>query len=125
MLDNIIGNPFVVSSIVVQYTELLRTSDYDLRSRLRELLKGQGLDPDRTVVVDLLQEGPDHEDGQVISEDGRVCRFSLFYDQAAEHGARSACLHNWTDITGSWRTGTLATRTADAFAWISRSTELS
>jgi hypothetical protein len=37
-----------------------------------------------------LQEGPDHEDGRVISEDGRVYRFSLFYDQAAEHGACSA-----------------------------------
>ncbi|MGQ4415906.1 hypothetical protein ACN6LA_001200 [Streptomyces sp. SAS_269] len=51
------------ASIVVQYTDLLRTSDYDLWSRLRELLKGQGLDPDRTIVVDLLREGPDHEDG--------------------------------------------------------------
>jgi hypothetical protein len=112
-----------VSSIVIQYTGLLRTSDYDLWSRLRELLKGQGLDPDRTVVVDLLQEGPDHEDGQVISEDGRVYKFSLFYDQAAEHGARSAYLHNWRDITGSWQSGTLATRTADALAWMSRSTE--
>ncbi|GGW73374.1 hypothetical protein [Streptomyces xantholiticus] len=108
---------FMVSSIVVQYTDLLRTSDYDLWSRLRELLKGQGLDPDRTIVVDLLQEGPDHEDGQVISDDGKVYRFSLFYDQAAEHGARSAYLHGWTEITDSWRTGSLATRTADAFAW--------
>ncbi|MFE9395707.1 hypothetical protein [Streptomyces flavidovirens] len=55
-----------LSSIVVQYTELLRTSDYDLWSRLRELLKGQGLDPDRTVVVDLLQEGPDPSDKEVV-----------------------------------------------------------
>ncbi|WP_302832158.1 hypothetical protein [Streptomyces sp. GbtcB7] len=44
----------MVSSIVVQYTDLLRTSQYDLWRRLRELLKGQGLDPDRAVVVDLL-----------------------------------------------------------------------
>ncbi|MET7430370.1 hypothetical protein ABZT16_15495 [Streptomyces flaveolus] len=113
---------FMVSSIVVQYTDLLRTSDHDLWSRLRELLKGQGLDPDRTIVVDLLQEGPDHEDGQVISEDGRVYRFTLFYDQAAEHGARSAYLHGWTDVTDSWRIGSLATRTADAFAWLSSPT---
>ncbi|MCX4649524.1 hypothetical protein [Streptomyces sp. NBC_01446] len=116
---------FVVSSIVVQYTDLLRTSDYDLWSRLRELLKGQGLDPDGAIVVDLFQEGPDHEDGQVISEDGRVYRFTLFYDQAAEHVALSAYLHDWTDITDSWRTGSLAIRTADAFAWMSRSTEWS
>ncbi|MBL3671651.1 hypothetical protein JL475_38525 [Streptomyces sp. M2CJ-2] len=115
----------MVSSIVVQYTDLLRTSDYDLWSRLRELLKGQGLDPDRTIVVDLLQEGPDHEDGQVISEDGRVYRFTLFYDQAAEHGARNAYLDGWTDITDSWRIGSLATRTADAFAWMSSPTESS
>ncbi|MEU2925752.1 hypothetical protein ABZ636_11930 [Streptomyces sp. NPDC007251] len=115
----------MVSSIVVQYTDLLRTSDLGLWCRLRELLTGQGLDPGRTVVVDLLQEGPDHEDGQVISEDGRVYRFSLFYDQASEHGARSACLHGWTDITDCWRTGSLATRTADAFAWMSRSAEAS
>ncbi|WP_225824613.1 hypothetical protein [Streptomyces naphthomycinicus] len=113
----------MVSSIVVQYTDLLRTSDYDLWSRLRELLKGQGLDPCRTVVVDLLQGGPDHEDGQVIAEDGRVYRFTLFYDQAAEHGARSAYLHRWTDITDSWRVGSLATRTADAFAWMSSPTD--
>ncbi|MGW1756750.1 hypothetical protein [Streptomyces mirabilis] len=66
----------MVSSIVVQYTDLLRTGEYDLWRRLRELLQGQGLDPDRTVVVDLLQEGPDHEDGQVISADGRVFKFS-------------------------------------------------
>ncbi|MDQ1009501.1 hypothetical protein QFZ82_003986 [Streptomyces sp. V4I23] len=109
----------MVSSIVVQYTDLLRTSDYDLWSRLRELLRAQGLDPDRTIVVDLLQEGPDHEDGQVISEEGRVYRFTLSYDQAAEHGARSARLDRWTDITDSWRRGSLATRTADAFAWMS------
>lgn len=116
---------FMVSSIVVQYTDLLRTSDYDLWSRLRELLKGQGLDPDRTVVVDLLQEGPDHEDGQVISADGRVYRFTLFYDQAAEHGAASAYLDGWTDIADSWRIGSLATRTADALVWMSSSTESS
>lgn len=116
---------FMVSSIVVQYTDLLRTSDHDLWCRLRELLKGQGLDPDRTTVVDLLQEGPDHEDGQVIAEDGSVYKFTLFYDQAAKHGARSAYLYGWTDITDSWRVGTLAIRTADAFAWMSRSTESS
>ncbi len=113
-----------MSSIVVQYTDLLRTSDYDLWSRLRELLKIQGLDPNRTVVVDPL-EGPDHEDGQVIFDDGRVYKFTLFYDQAAEHGARGAYLRGWTDITDSWRTGSLATRTADAFAWMSQPAERS
>ncbi|MFD7687748.1 hypothetical protein [Streptomyces sp. NPDC059781] len=114
-----IDHEVMVSSIVVQYTDLLRTSDYDLWIRLRELLKAQGLDPDRTIVVDLLQEGPDHEDGQVISEEGRVYRFTLHYDQAADHGARSARLGRWTDITDSWQRGSLATRTADAFAWMS------
>ncbi|MFH8415725.1 hypothetical protein ACIPIC_13735 [Streptomyces collinus] len=109
----------MVSSIVVQYTDLLRTSDYDLWIRLRELLRVQGLDPDRTIVVDLLQEGPDHEDGQVISEEGRVYRFTLYYDQAAENGARSARLDRWADITNTWRRGSLATRTADAIAWMS------
>ncbi|BDM69838.1 hypothetical protein HEK616_33250 [Streptomyces nigrescens] len=62
--------------------------------RLWELLRNQGLDPARTIVVDLLQEGPDHEDGQVISDDNRGYTFSLVYDQAAEHGARSAYLDN-------------------------------
>ncbi|KIF73925.1 hypothetical protein QR77_07855 [Streptomyces sp. 150FB] len=113
----------MVSSIVVQYTDLLRTSTYDLWIRLRELLRSEGLDPDRTIVVDLLQGGPDHEDGQVISDDGRVYGFLLFHDQSAEHGALSAYLHEWTDITDSWRTGSLAARTADAFAWKSESTE--
>ncbi len=112
----------MTSSIVVQYTDLLRTSDYALWARLRWLLKGQGLAPDRTVVVDLLQEGPDHEDGQVIAGDGRVYRFSLYYDQAAQDGALSAQLRNWTDITDSWETGSLAMRTADAFAWRGRPT---
>lgn len=116
---------FMVSSIVVQYTDLLRTSDHDLWSRLRELLKSQGLSPDRTVVVDLLQEGPDHEDGRVIADNGRVYEFTLFYDQAAEHGARSSYLHGWTEITDSWRIGSLATRTADAFTWMSLSSESS
>src|SRR4051794_21712350 len=115
----------MVSSIVVQYTDLLRTSDYDLWSRLRELLEGQGLDPHRTAVVDLLQEGPDHEDGHVISEDGRVYRFPLFYAQAAEHGARNASLDGWTDIPASWHIGSLANRTADAFAWMSSPAESS
>ncbi|MFI7318058.1 hypothetical protein [Streptomyces venezuelae] len=108
----------MVSSIVVQYTDLLRTSDYDLWVRLRELLAGQGLDPRRTVVVELLQEGPDHEDGQVISEDGRVYRFTLYYDQADEHGAASARLGGWADITASWREGSLGVRTEGAFAWM-------
>ncbi|WP_371645695.1 hypothetical protein [Streptomyces mirabilis] len=107
----------MVSSIVVQCTDLLRTSEYDLWERLREVLRGQGLDPDRTVVIDLLPEGPDHEDGQVISDDGRVFKFSLFYDRASEDGARSASLHGWTDITDRWRTGSRATLTAGAFAW--------
>ncbi|MFF9375983.1 hypothetical protein ACF1BB_15700 [Streptomyces griseoluteus] len=115
----------MVSSIVVQYTGLLRTSAHDLWSRLRELLKIQGLDPHRTIVVDLLQGGLDHEDGQVIYEDGRVYRFTLFYDQVAEHGARNAYLRHWTDITDTWQNGSLATRTADALAWMSRSTESS
>ncbi|MGW0882339.1 hypothetical protein [Streptomyces sp. NPDC002671] len=112
-----IDHECMVSSIVVQYTDLLRTSTYDLWIRLRELLMTQGLDPDRTIVVDLLQGGPDHEDGQVISDDGRVYRCLLFYDQSVEHGARTAYLHDWTDITESWQTGSLATRTADALAW--------
>jgi stress response protein SCP2 len=63
---------FMVSSIVVQYTDLLRTSDYDLWSRLRVLLKDQRLDPDRTIVVELLQEGPDHEDEQVTFDEDFV-----------------------------------------------------
>ncbi|MFF2406627.1 hypothetical protein [Streptomyces sp. NPDC058092] len=113
----------MVSSIVVQYTELLRTSSYDFWDRLRELLMAQGLDPDGTVVVDLLQGGLDHEDGRVISYEGRVYRFTLFYDQAAEHGARSATLENWTDITDSWQNGSLAIRTADAFTWKSQGTD--
>lgn len=106
---------FVISNIVVQYTGLLRTSTFDLWARLRELLRAQGLDPDVTVVVDLLQESLSHEEGQVISGEGRVYRFNLFYDQEAEHGARSAYLRDWTDITESWQTGSLARRTADAF----------
>ncbi|WP_409058404.1 hypothetical protein [Streptomyces sp. SYP-A7185] len=110
----------MVSSIVVQYTDLLRTSEYDLWRRLRELLTGQGLDPDRTVVVDLLQEGPDHEEGQVISADGRVFAFSLHYDQAAENGAESAVLRGWTDVTDHWRTGSRAGLTAGAFAWMAQ-----
>jgi len=113
----------MVSSIVVQYTELLRTSSYDLWVRLRELLKAQGLDPDETVVVDLLQGGLDHEDGQVISREGRVYRFTIFYDQTVEDGARSATLEHWTDITDSWQSGTLAIRTADAFTWKSQGTD--
>ncbi|AKN70650.1 hypothetical protein QR97_13205 [Streptomyces sp. PBH53] len=113
----------MVSSIVVQYTDLLRTSDYDLWSRLRELLKGQGLDPDRTIVVDLLQEGPRPRGRPSHLRRPQVYRFTLFYDQAAEHGARSAYLHGWTHITDSWQSGSLATRTADAFAWMSSPTE--
>ncbi|MEW2388722.1 hypothetical protein AB0933_10230 [Streptomyces venezuelae] len=109
----------MVSSIVTQYTDLLRTSDYDLWVRLRELLRGQGLDPQRTVVVELLQEGPDHEDGRVVSADGRVYQFTLYYDQADEHGASRARLGRWADITDSWRDGSLGPRTADAFAWMS------
>ncbi|MFF3122629.1 hypothetical protein ACFVRD_09705 [Streptomyces sp. NPDC057908] len=113
----------MVSSIVVQYTELLRTSSYDLWVRLREFLRAQGLDLDGTVVVDLLQGGPDHEDGQVISYEGRVYRFTIFYDQAAERGARSATLEHWTDITDSWQNRVLAIRTADAFTWKSQGTD--
>jgi hypothetical protein len=107
-------------SRVVQYTELLQAGAFDLWARLRDLLRTQGLDPDLTVVVDLVPEGPDHEDGQVISDDGRVYRFSLFYDREAEHGARSAYLYDWRDITDSWQTGSLARLTADAFAWKSQ-----
>jgi hypothetical protein len=110
----------MMSSIVDQYTERLRTSTSDLWARLRELLRAQGLDPDLTVVVDLVPEGPDHEDGQVISDDGRVYTFSLFYDRESEHGACSAYLHYWTDITESWQTRSLARRTADAFTWMSQ-----
>ncbi|KAB1986205.1 hypothetical protein [Streptomyces triticiradicis] len=114
---------FMVSSIVVQYTDLLRTSEYDLWERLREILRGKGLDPDRTVVVDLLAGGPDHEDGQVISADGRVFKFSLFYDREVENGAQNAVLHGWTDITDRWRTGSRAGLTAGAFAWIAQHEE--
>lgn len=110
----------VMADIVVQYTELLRTSSYDLWVRLRELLKIQGIDPNGTVMVELFQGGPDHEDGQLISAQGRVYSFTLFYDQAVEDGALSAELRNWTDITESWRLGLLAARTAEAFAWQSR-----
>lgn len=115
----------MVSSIVVQYTELLRVGEHDLWSRLRELLEGQGLDPDRTVVVDLLSGGPDHEDGQVISADGRVFKFSLFYDQDLEDGAKNAVLYGWSDITDRWRTGSRAGLTSGAFAWMAQLEEQS
>lgn len=115
----------MVSSIVVQYTELLQAGEYDLWGRLRELLEGQGLDPDRTVVVDLLAGGPDHEDGQVISADGRVFKFSLFYDRELEDGAQNAVLHGWTDITDRWQTGSRAKLTEGAFAWMAQLKEQS
>ncbi|WP_030277074.1 hypothetical protein [Streptomyces sp. NRRL B-24484] len=110
----------MASSIFVQYTKLPRTSPIDLWARLRELLRAQGLDPDVTIVVDLLQESLSHEEDQVISDEGSVYRFNLVYDQLAEDGARSAYLHKWTDITESWQTSALARRTADAFTWKSR-----
>ncbi|MEU4119659.1 hypothetical protein AB0F71_34825 [Kitasatospora sp. NPDC028055] len=108
-------------SIVVQYTGLLRNSSHDLWVRLRELLRGQGLDPEGTVVVDLLQESLSHEEGRVISADGRVYEFSLHYDQERAGGALDAHLSGWKDITDSWQGGALAPRTEFAFAWKSRS----
>ncbi|MFE3500992.1 hypothetical protein ACFXPX_22545 [Kitasatospora sp. NPDC059146] len=110
----------MTTGIVVQYTGLLRNSDHDLWVRLRELLRGQGLDPEGTVVVDLLQESLGSEEGQVISAEGRVYRFSLTFDPEREDGVRDARLGRWRDVTDSWRDGALARRTEFAFAWKSR-----
>ncbi|MFF4344350.1 hypothetical protein ACFY00_31055 [Kitasatospora sp. NPDC001540] len=107
----------MVSDIVVQYTRLLRTSDIDLWVRSRELLRERGLDPAETVVVDLLQESLHHEEGQIISAEGRVHRFHLYYDQQAEDGAAHARIGKWTDATDDWHDDSLTRRTADAFAW--------
>ncbi|WUD70701.1 hypothetical protein OG937_02895 [Streptomyces sp. NBC_00510] len=63
-----------------------------------------------------MQQGPDHEDGEVISDDGKVYRSTLFYDREAAHGARTASLRNWTDVTDSRQIGFLGNRTAGALA---------
>ncbi len=69
--------------------------------------RGQGVDPMQAVVVDLLEGGPDHEDGQLMSGEGRIYRFSLFYDWRPEARCRGAYFHNWTDITETWQSGPL------------------
>lgn len=107
----------MAQAVHVLYTDLLRSSSFDLWQRLRELLEEQGLEPAATVVVDLFPDDSDREFGQIITDEGRVYRFDLCYNRADPHGARTATLQSWTDITESWQTEPLRNRTADAFIW--------
>ncbi|MBR7835562.1 hypothetical protein KDL01_19960 [Actinospica durhamensis] len=117
MVHPVHDDVFMSLPVHIQYTHLLRESPLDLWRRLRELLAGQGLDPDATVVVDLFPDGADQEYGQVLTDEGRVYRFDLRYDREHPRSVRSATLERWTDITESWQTEPLGSRTAEALIW--------
>ncbi|MFD7974333.1 hypothetical protein [Streptomyces sp. NPDC059071] len=111
-----VGKGSMSQAVHVQHTHLLRTSTLDLWAQLRSLLADQGLDPATTVLVNLFPDGGDREFGQCIDEDGRVYCFDLVYDRE-QKAVSEAFLHNWTDITDTWREDPLRREIADAFIW--------
>ena len=100
-----------------QYTQLLRTSRLSLWVRLRRQLKSQGVNPSTAVLVNLFPDGGDHEYGWVISDEGSVFSFDLYYNRASRHGPSSAEIRHWKDITDNWLNQPFSDETKDALIW--------
>jgi hypothetical protein len=64
---------------VRELTSLLRSNDEPLWSRLRELLRGRGIDPTRAVLAECFPDDTAFEFGIVVSADGSVFQFGFDY----------------------------------------------
>jgi hypothetical protein len=98
-------------------TELLRTSDEQPYRRLRELLVGQGRDPQTDVLADLFEDDTDQEFGVLVTgTPRRVLTFVMHYGRRGDLKTRlgEATLHDWQDITDQWEFSPYQRNVADA-----------
>lgn len=98
-------------------TRLLRESSDPLYVRLRTLLGERGLDAGRVALATLFPDDTHLELGVVVTADGRVHEFELYYGSGDLGGqARTATIPVWCDRTEQWRDSPYRDDVVDALA---------
>lgn len=100
-----------------QLTGALRNSTHPLDVRLREVLAEKGIDPQQCVVANMMQEDPCVESGFLVSDDGRVYEFELYY---RDRPLQAATLRVWRDVTHTYQTRAFGPAIAVALTMLQR-----
>ena len=85
-------------------TRLLRKSEEPLFQRLRVLLEERDVDPQTAILADLFPDDVDQEFGLLVTQDGRVIEFVVYYGRRGDlkRQAAEATMGDWKDITSWW-----------------------
>ena len=83
-----------------QLTALLRTSSDPFWSRLRDLLRDRGVDPDNAVLAECFPDDTAFEFGIVVSPGGSVFQFGFGY---LNKSIADGVLTEWEDLTARFQ----------------------
>jgi hypothetical protein len=82
----------------------MRSDESPLWSRLRELLRERGFDPNQVALATLFPDDTNMEFGILVTRDEHVYEFDLIYGKGdLNHQAASAFITDWRDRTEWWR----------------------
>ena len=97
-------------------TGLLRSNEYPLWKRLRELLPERGVDPATAVLAEMFPDDTMLEFGVLVTAAGEVFEFDFVYGRGdIKTQMASGTIHNWERHTDDWRDRPYRTSVAAAF----------
>lgn len=85
---------------IVELTTLMRTSDDPFWTRLRELLREKGLDPQTTLLADCFPDDASFEFGLLVTPDRRCIQFGFDY---LHKSVGEGVFSEWEDLTDRYR----------------------
>jgi hypothetical protein len=109
-------------SVAELSTELLRSSEDPLWSRLRQLLTEHGVDISTDILADLFPDDVDQEFGVVVTKERKVATFVFHYGRQGDLKAQAATgtIHYWNNISAWWQASPYRAQVEDAIGLLDR-----
>jgi hypothetical protein len=110
-----------MSDVAEQSTRLMRNDPDRLWSRLRDLLRERGLDPNVVVLAQFFPDDTNLEFGIIVTPGHGVYTFDLRYGSGdLKQQAETAYFSDWRDLTTWWRDSPYRKDVAAAMDLLSR-----
>ena len=100
------------------FTSLFRTGTEGFWVRLREVIRERGVDPNKSLLVDSVEDDINFEFGIIITHDRRVIQFGFRY---SDPSCMDGKLTEWKDLTESWTTSPYRSEVSTGLSIIEKS----